>query len=217
VTLTADQKRTAERAGTFLAAASEDADALAGHLQTGPVEDAAQFYATHAFGAARHHIAELLGIIAAPSAVSSRQAGTVPACGPFETEWQARETPAARAIYAAFASSPGAGRIAPHNRNLLDAACRAAGVDVGAYDDVILGWLSYYEPATCVVIAGLIRRAHAAARADLTARLIPLRDHLAEVLDDGDRDRQYALERAERELTAITQDVPPATGEAAQR
>jgi hypothetical protein len=85
--------------------------------------------------------------------------------GPFETERQARETPAVRAVHAAFDISPGAGRMAPHNRNMLDAACTAAGVDVGAFDDRILGWLATWEPTTCAVIAGLITRARAAGEA----------------------------------------------------
>jgi hypothetical protein len=162
VTLTADQKRTAERARAFLAAASEGADALAGHLQAGPVEDVAQFYATDAFGAARHHLAELLATIATLTAASSRQAGTVPACGPFETERQVRETPAVRAVYEAFDRDPGAGKMAPHIHRILCEAATEAGVEVGNYDHRILVWLAGWEPQTAVVLAGLITRARTA-------------------------------------------------------
>jgi hypothetical protein len=45
---------------------------------------------------------------------------------------------------------------------LLEGACQAAGVQLGAYDHRILIWLTAWEPATCAVIAGLITRAHAA-------------------------------------------------------
>jgi hypothetical protein len=87
--------------------------------------------------------------------------GCLPA-GPFDTERQARETPAARAVLTAATAAPGAGHMAPHDQAMLTTACQDAGVELGAYDRRILGWLAGYEPATCQVIAGLIRRAHAA-------------------------------------------------------
>ena len=79
--------------------------------------------------------------------------------GPFETEREARQSPGACAVYAAFEADPGPGRIgAPNLRMLLDAVA-AAGVQVGAYDIRILEWLAGWEPATCAVVAGLIARA----------------------------------------------------------
>lgn len=86
-------------------------------------------------------------------------AGTL---GPFETEREARELPAVRAVYAAFDRDPGAGRMAPHIHRMLSEACTAAGVQLGAYDRRILAWLAGWEPQTCAVIAGLISRANLA-------------------------------------------------------
>ena len=79
--------------------------------------------------------------------------------GPYETEAQARAQPAVQAVYHTFRASPGTGRMAPHNAQMLTDACATAGVTVGAYDRRILAWLaSAAEPQTCAVIAGLIRR-----------------------------------------------------------
>jgi hypothetical protein len=80
---------------------------------------------------------------------------------PLETEDQARELPAVRAVYAAFRAGPGVGHMAPHNERMLVAACYAAGVELGAYDRRILAWLAGWEPQTCAVVAGLITRAAA--------------------------------------------------------
>jgi hypothetical protein len=80
---------------------------------------------------------------------------------PLETEDQARELAAVRAVYAAFDADPGPGRMAPHNERMLIAACYAAGVELGAYDRRLLAWLAGWEPQTCAVVAGLITRAAA--------------------------------------------------------
>ena len=74
--------------------------------------------------------------------------------GSYETEQQAREIPAVRAVYDAFAASPGAGRMTPHCHRILKDACSAAGVETGAYDDGILLWLAGWGPETCAVVAG---------------------------------------------------------------
>jgi len=79
--------------------------------------------------------------------------------GPFETEGQARELPAVRAVYAAFDRDHGTGKMAPHSYLMLISACEAAGVGLGAYDQRILAWLAGWEPQTCAVICGLISRA----------------------------------------------------------
>jgi len=75
--------------------------------------------------------------------------------GPFETERQARA--AAHAIVA-----PEDGWSILHrdqNRLLLERACNAAGVELGAFDRRILDWLSGFEDSSCSVLAGLIARA----------------------------------------------------------
>jgi hypothetical protein len=79
--------------------------------------------------------------------------------GPFETEQEARETPAARGVHEAFRADPGAGKMHPHNLEILTAACSAAAVRLGEYDRRIVSWLAAWEPSTVVVIAGLIQRA----------------------------------------------------------
>lgn len=79
--------------------------------------------------------------------------------GPFETERQARETPAVQAVYAAFSAAPGQGRMDAHNARLITGACDAAGVELGAYDRRIVAWLAGWEPATCAVFADLVTRA----------------------------------------------------------
>jgi hypothetical protein len=81
-----------------------------------------------------------------------------PAAGPFETERQALDWPAVRAVDAVF-------EMTPHNLAMLTDACTAAGVELGAYDRRILGWLAGWEPTTCAVVAGIIARAAAGAPA----------------------------------------------------
>lgn len=78
---------------------------------------------------------------------------------PLKTEQQARELPEVQAIFRAFDASPGAGKMAPLNLAMLEQACAAAHVELGAYDQRILAWLAQWEPQTCAVIAGLITRA----------------------------------------------------------
>jgi len=79
--------------------------------------------------------------------------------GPFESDQQARGTPAVREIYATFQALPGQGRMQPGNLAMLRAACEGADVELGAYDLRILSWLAGWEPQVCAVIAGLITRA----------------------------------------------------------
>jgi hypothetical protein len=78
------------------------------------------------------------------------------AAGPFETEQDARESGAVRAVYAAYDDGPGAGRMAPLNHKMLCEAISAARVELGAYDHRIVQRLSRWEPQTCAVITGLI-------------------------------------------------------------
>lgn len=79
--------------------------------------------------------------------------------GPFETERQALDSPAVRAVHAAFDADPGAGKMHGPNLAMLLNACSAAEVTLGEYDRRIVSWLAGWEPTTVVVIAGLIRRA----------------------------------------------------------
>ena len=85
--------------------------------------------------------------------------------GPYETEQQVRELPAVRAIYDAMHASHRRGVMVELGYRLLDEACEAASVKVGAYDHRILIWLAGFEPETCAVVAGLITRAHQAGTA----------------------------------------------------
>ncbi len=76
--------------------------------------------------------------------------------GPYETERQAAD--AARHIYD---SPPGTGAWGTGSHKLMEDACTAARVKLGAYDQRILLWPAGWEPSTCAVVAGLITRAHA--------------------------------------------------------
>jgi hypothetical protein len=108
--------------------------------------------------------------------------------GPFETERQARA--AAHAI-----APPDDGWSilhAPQNRLLLERACKAAGVDLGAYDRRILDWLASLEDSICAVIAGLMSRAHQGGASQLAQVRLVL-----EAFDWETDDRQYALEQIE--------------------
>jgi hypothetical protein len=96
---------------------------------------------------------------------------------PLETEQQARELTAVRAVYDAFARDPGPGKMAPRTHKMLISACVAAGVELGDYDRRVILWLSQWEPQACAVVAGLIGRAHADGDA---GRLAEIRRTLAE-------------------------------------
>jgi hypothetical protein len=71
--------------------------------------------------------------------------------GPFATEQQAH----AASWYARQGQSGATGAA---NHAQLTAACAAAGVQLGSYDEAIIAWLAGWEPATCAVIAGFITR-----------------------------------------------------------
>jgi hypothetical protein len=96
--------------------------------------------------------------------------GRDPLSGPFETERDARDLPAVRAIYDAGRASSERGDMSRETYLMLFRACEAAGVDLGgpsSYDRQILAWLANWEPQACAVVAGLITRA--AVGAGLTA------------------------------------------------
>lgn len=76
--------------------------------------------------------------------------------GPYETEREVRESPAARAAY----NAPYDGSsIREANRLMLSETLSAAGISLGAYDTRIMEWLSGWEPQTCAVITSWIARA----------------------------------------------------------
>jgi hypothetical protein len=77
--------------------------------------------------------------------------------GPFSDE---------RAAARAARSWPAGGEASgnPNLTMIMDAVV-AAGVELGAWDQRIVAWLSMYEQSTVAVVAGLISRAHDAGRA----------------------------------------------------
>jgi hypothetical protein len=76
----------------------------------------------------------------------------VTGAGPFGTEREA-----AAAVQHITGSQAGTWR--DGCLALLEDACRAAGVELGAYDHAILLWLAEREPSAVAVVAGLITRA----------------------------------------------------------
>jgi hypothetical protein len=78
--------------------------------------------------------------------------------GPFATEAEARA--AARTL--GGPPDPGWSILSgEQRRQMLTAACDAAGVGLGDYDARIIGWLAGFEDGACAVIAGLVTRAAA--------------------------------------------------------
>jgi hypothetical protein len=77
--------------------------------------------------------------------------------GPFETQRQSADS--VRHIYDAMRASTRRGVMAEEGHKLLDEACTAAGLEVGAYDHRVMQWLAGFEPEMCAVVAGLITRA----------------------------------------------------------
>jgi len=79
--------------------------------------------------------------------------------GPFETEREARA-----AAHEVVRPEYGWSILRKsQNQFVLKRACEAAGVELGAYDQRILDWLSGFEDSMCAVVAGLVARAVAAA------------------------------------------------------
>ena len=114
--------------------------------------------------------------------------------GPFETERQAWETPEVQAAWTAVRAALGPGQMEPHNRELIEDACRAAGVGLGAYDARIVAWLAGWEPQMCAVIAGLVRRAAALPVAAVAVLDAAQLDTVLEALADA---TNYRAVRAE--------------------
>ena len=169
--LTALQRHRVERAREVAAA---DAETLATAYDHIDPDNLVQVHA-YALGVTRATVTTLLEIIGGltggaldpPQEVLDRMAarGLRELTGPFETQREALDLPAVQAIYEAFRADPGAGRMAPGVQRMLEEACAAAGVGLGAYDRRVLAWLAGWEPQVCAVIAGLISRAHDAGAA----------------------------------------------------
>lgn len=77
--------------------------------------------------------------------------------GPFESQRQGADS--VRRIYDAMHASTRRGAGTGQCHKVLDAACTAAGIELGAYDRRILMWLAGWEAEMCAVVAGLITRA----------------------------------------------------------
>jgi hypothetical protein len=70
--------------------------------------------------------------------------------GPFETERKTRT-----AAHEVVRPEPGWSILRKsQDRFVIERACEAAGVELGAYDRQILDWLSSFEDSVCGVIAG---------------------------------------------------------------
>lgn len=87
----------------------------------------------------------------------------MPEHGPFESDDEVRALPEVAAIYEAYDHGFGTGNLS--GAPLITAACDAAGVAIGAYDARTIEWMGNWEPHTCAVFAGLIRRAHESGKA----------------------------------------------------
>lgn len=86
--------------------------------------------------------------------------------GPYHTHRQAADS--VRHITASPAGAWGDGC-----RRLLEDACRAAGVELGAYDYQVLLWLAGWEPWTVAVITGWIDRTHRPGLGQARAAVLP--------------------------------------------
>jgi len=86
--------------------------------------------------------------------------------GPYETEAEALAGPLYAEVHVLRETGRGSGELRgqvvrdAQLRHLM-AACEAAGVELGAHDRRILGWLAGYETSTVQVIIGIITRANA--------------------------------------------------------
>ena len=109
-------------------------------------------------------------------------------------------------------TAPCAGYCQPATRQAAFGAV-LQGVEIGAYDERLIGWLAGLDDPTCRTIASLMWRCRLAGATHLAARLDGLRRLLDAVLADEHRSRQLALEHAEAELTDICEAGPvPSVG-----
>jgi hypothetical protein len=81
--------------------------------------------------------------------------------GPFETEQDVLALPAVREILEALRQVTHKRGVTGEQANfqLLTDALAAAGVELGAYDQRVLGWLCGWEVTTVAVVAAWVTRA----------------------------------------------------------
>lgn len=84
--------------------------------------------------------------------------------GPYETDADALAGPVSREVdqlraQARLSNEHEGQAVREAQLRHLEAACAAAGVELGAFDRRILTWLAGWEPSTVQVVVGLIRRA----------------------------------------------------------
>ena len=83
---------------------------------------------------------------------------------PLQSEDQARSLPVVAEIFRAVTEGRRQGVMEAGCKQMLRDACSSAGVELGAYDQSVLSWLSMWEPVTVAAVAGWIGRAYAAGR-----------------------------------------------------
>jgi hypothetical protein len=108
---------------------------------------------------------------------------TSAATGPFETEREAH------AFALKFGGPPGEGwsiLSADQNRQMLTRACEIAGVQLGAFDRPILGWLAKWEDDVCAAISAMIMRAGRGLTEDQWFQVREAREAVARWASDRD-------------------------------
>ena len=84
----------------------------------------------------------------------------VTACGPFETAAEARA-----AAHAIIPPGPDSSVLdEEQNRAVLERVCEITGVDQGAWDRRVVGYLAIAEDSLCGSVAGMITRAYEAGK-----------------------------------------------------
>lgn len=100
--------------------------------------------------------------------------------GPYETEAEAYAD--CEHIYAAFRASNKRGLMGELDKARLAEALRAAGVELGAFDERVTSWYAdMWEPETVQVFIGVIERAHTAGRDALREEITDLNARIAKL------------------------------------
>lgn len=102
--------------------------------------------------------------------MTSEVSKIAPPIGPFATDREARQHPAAaaiiRSLMPAFCAAPREALASSTHQNaqLITETCETWGVELGEYDRQLIRWLGGWETETCLVVAGLVERAARAGR-----------------------------------------------------
>jgi hypothetical protein len=133
--------------------------------------------------------------------------------GPLETEADARNLPAVRAVH----ETPGHGdtwKAERHRRNaaIIPAALAAAGVQAGAFDRQVIAWLANWEPEKPGVIAALIERAYESGRAAAARDEVLELLHLARCELSPEAVAAMDIEALEKHLREAHPEDGPDTG-----